>query len=227
MLHRDLLQSRHTPQLATVCLEGHFILERDCIAAAEPLQDIRIGIGRRGTTFLGSTTGTVEWIREIESEDLAHRLADKRARHLQRSLLLPFEDKLHLPGNARKRMLQIDDTRNDRPLSIDDRPALGVRDQRLHRRDRHTSRDSGLLVNELGAACMRGDVFDDLLDIQRHHHIAIGLARGPGFLARDLHALLDRPGVVGKDLRIDTILQRRDDRAAVGIVLRVRRKDDH
>ena len=59
----------------------------------------------------------------------------------------------------------------------------------------------------------------------REHQLYAAGAVGPGLLRRDLHGRLPVVGIVRDDLRVDAVLQRRDDVAAVGVVLRVRGVD--
>ena len=68
---------------------------------------------------------------------------------------------------------------------------------------------------------------DDLLHVVGQVHGDVADRAGPRLLAHDGHLGLDVERVVRADLAAEAILQRRDDAAAVGVVLRVGAGDQH
>ena len=80
-------------------------------------------------------------------------------------------------------------------------------------------------TNSLGAR-REGDLLDELAEERRDLDRRLAVALDPGLLRRDLRGRLHVVGVVRQDLRGDPVLQRRDDVAAVRVVLRVGGEDE-
>src|SRR6185312_14201329 len=92
--------------------------------------------------------------------------------------------------------------------------------------DAHTDGDAGALRDIVRAARQMGQLRDDLLDEARNGDFdPIGGIDGP-LLLHDLDLDLGRFRVMGANLRPVAVLQRGDDAAAVGVVLRVGGGDD-
>ncbi len=105
-------------------------------------------------------------------------------------------------------------------------PPLEIRHEDLDRGDRHARRNSRGLVDEFARARDEGDFLDELAEEVGDLDAGLLVALGPRFLRRDLRGGLHVVGVVRPDLGGDPVLQRRDDVAAVGVVLGVGREHE-
>ena len=72
---------------------------------------------------------------------------------------------------------------------------------------------------------MVGDFGDDFLHPARHVDAVVAHVQRRGFLLHDVDFVVDGVRIVGADLRPVAILQRRDDAAAIGVVLWIRGGD--
>ena len=103
------------------------------------------------------------------------------------------------------------------------RPSFGVGDDVLHRRDRQPLADAGPLVDAAILSRLKRDLLDDFGDERRESRCGAPSPRvEPGFLRGDRHGVGPGNRIVRPDLGADAILERRDDLAAGGVVLRVR-----
>ena len=94
--------------------------------------------------------------------------------------------------------------------------------------DRDPDAHAGSLADLRRATGQVGQLGDELLHERRDDHgrrPLLGL-EAVLLLADDRHLVVERPRVVGPDLRPEAVLERRDDPAARGVVLRVGRGDD-
>ena len=107
-----------------------------------------------------------------------------------------------------------------------DRAALGVGQQALVVGDGGADGDAGALVDVGAAAREPADLGDDLLHVLRHGDLEVVVLEAHALLVHDADLVLDRARVVGADLDAVAVLQRRDDAAAVGVVLRVGARDE-
>ena len=101
-----------------------------------------------------------------------------------------------------------------------------VGDERLVVGDRGAHGNPGALVHVRRAAREAGDLGDDLLHVARDPQLAPGRADVDALLGDDVQFLVDVARVVRADVRAVAVLERGDDAAAVGVVLRVGRRHD-
>ena len=99
-----------------------------------------------------------------------------------------------------------------------------VGDDVLQQRDGHARRHARLLVHELAAAGLERHILDQLAKVLGDHDAGVAIAALPRLLPGDRQGVLHVGRVVVDDLRVDAVLQRRDDVAAVGVVLGVGRE---
>ncbi len=161
------------------------------------------------------------WRGQITAEGALDRLADNLAGDQHGAFLLAFVDQLHLAGHGGQRRVQIREPRVDHRFAQTGGAPLHVAEHVLQQRDRHARRHAGLLVHELALARLEGHLLYQLLEIARHAQLVVAVAIGPRLLRRDRQGVLQPIRIVGDDLRVDAVLERRDDVAAVGVVLRV------
>ena len=109
-------------------------------------------------------------------------------------------------------------------LAVDERAALGRRHQVFERRARQPRRHARLLVHVLARARLERHLLHDLAEDVRHGYAHGPAALGPRLLPGDRHAGLDLARVVRQDLGVDAVFERRDDGAAVRVVLGVGRE---
>ena len=93
--------------------------------------------------------------------------------------------------------------------------------------DRHPDADARPLADLGRAPGEVGQLGDELLHEAGHddHGQAVLDREAVLLLADDRHLVVERPGIVGPDLRPEPVLERGDDPAARGVVLRVGRGD--
>src|SRR5438034_10080599 len=65
-----------------------------------------------------------------------------------------------------------------------------------------------------------------VVEIRRPVDLLAGIAPYPGFLRRDGHSFFDGGGIMRANFRTDAVLERRDDFAARGVILRIRRENE-
>ena len=137
------------------------------------------------------------------------------------SSTLPTVEAMTAPevGHARRR----------ERLAQPDRALERGRFEDLGVRDGHADADAAALADVGGATGEVGQLGDELLHERRHDHGRDRRRSGSKrvrLLADDRHLVLERPRVVGPDLRPEAVLERRDDPAAARVVLGVGRRDD-
>ena len=112
-------------------------------------------------------------------------------------------------------------------LAEADRPLERGRLEHLGIRDRDPDAHPRPLADLRGAAGKVGQLGDELLHERRDDHGRSPLLRLEAMLllADDRHLVFEGARVVGPDLRPEAVLERRDDPAARGVVLRVGRGD--
>jgi hypothetical protein len=154
-------------------------------------------------------------------EHVEHRALHELAEDL---VLAGVAEALHLDlaaGGGHDRA-EVADPRGGHRLSEADGPLERAGEQVLVVADRHPHRDPGALADLGGAPGQVGDLGHQLL----HElgaaglHARVGVGRPLRLHDRDL--VLDLARVVGADLGAEAVLERGDDAAAVGVVLRVR-----
>ena len=123
---------------------------------------------------------------------------------------------------------QVRHARRGHGLAETDRPPerCGLEDLRVG--DGDPDAHAGPLA-DLGRATRQvGQLGEHLVHERRHRDRRLAVARLEPLLllADDRQLVVERPRVVGPDLRPETILERRDDPAAARVVLRVGRRDD-
>ena len=85
-----------------------------------------------------------------------------------------------------------------------------------------------MFVDALVVARFESNLFNRFAnEVGNHQTILQAVARGPGFLSGDLDAQLNLFRIVRHDFGADAILQRRNNLAARGVILRVRREHQH
>ena len=154
----------------------------------------------------------------------ANQLAPDHLGALQLALVFHLE----LARDRRQRCVDVGDARDRAVLAVDERAALGIRDDVLHRRDGQALADARALVDAAILPRLERDLLDDFRDEGRHVRFrAVVVAREPRLLRGDRHRVAAAGGVVRANLGADAVLQRRDDLAARRVVLRVRRERHH
>ena len=237
-------QPRHPPESADVLLGGQIVRGVHGLPLREPAHDGLIdGVGlvrfrplralclpRSPGAPLTAARAAIARAhvrrRQVAAEGALDRLADDLAGHQHRALLLALVDQLHLAGHGGQRRVQVGQARVDHRLAQAGGAPLHVAEHVLQQRDRHARRHAGLLVHELALARLERHLLDQLLEVARYPQLAVAVAVRPRLLRRDRHGVLHAVRVVGDDLRVDAVLERRDDVAAVGVVLGIGGEDE-
>ncbi len=122
---------------------------------------------------------------------------------------------------------EVRDARRADRLAEADRPLERGRLEHLGIGDRDADADPGSLADLGRAPGEVGQLGDQLLHERRHDNgrDAILGREAVLLLADDGHLVLERPRVVGPDLRPEAVLERRDDPATRGVVLGIGRGD--
>src|SRR5664280_2261166 len=155
--------------------------------------------------------------------ELPHSLSGRHAQQMVEDvafapLLAGLE--LDLASQHVDRALEVDDPRDSLVLAPDGRPVARCRRDRLGAGDRDACRDTRALVDGRRLAELSREPGQDLEQRLGQIGDEVGLLRDHG------HLVLELQGVVRTDLRAEPVLQRRDDAAAVRVVLGVGRRDD-
>ena len=116
--------------------------------------------------------------------------------------------------------LEVDGSRHPDFFVLTRRAVQRGRGDRLRAGDREPRGHAGTLIDGIRLAKIAGEPRQHLEQVRGDGGDEVGL------LADDRDLLLDRLRVVGADLRAEAVLQRRDDAAAVGVVLGVGGGDD-
>src|SRR2546425_11389932 len=153
-----------------------------------------------------------------------------------RALEEPFDDalfarladrlELDLAGRAGDDRRQIREARDDHGLAEPQRALERRRDEVLVVRDRDADGHAGALRDLRAAAGELGDLAKDLAHVRRRDDLQLLVDELHPLLLHDVELYRQLLRVVGADLGAETVLQRRDDPAAVGVILWVRGRDD-
>ncbi len=223
-------EPRHARELGLVVGERHLVREAHGVAGGKPGEDRGIrarfvagaaGSWRSGTAGSpGPASGLALELGKAAFEELLDRRSDQPACHDFWTLLLALVDHFELAGKGRQQRRKVAEAGVDRTVAGHEGAALEIRGQELDRRDRHARRDPRGLVDELALPGCDRDLLDQQARLRREHDRRI-VAFGPRLLGGDLGSERRARWIVGEDLRGDPVAQRGDDRAAVGVVLRV------
>src|SRR6202171_5772099 len=162
---------------------------------------------------------------EMAPEDVEHRRLDDLFQHRLVVALFPGLH-LELAGARRNDGGQVGDARHGLGLAGPQRAARGVRREILVIGDRDPHADPGALVDFWAAPRQLRHLGNDLLHEVGHGNRELPVLEIGALLLHDPDFVVDVARVVRPDLRPETVLQRRDDAAAVGVVLRVGAGDD-
>ena len=127
---------------------------------------------------------------------------------------------LQLPAQHVDHGAQVDNPRHRLVLAEQCAAMTCRRGHRLGSGDGEACRHTGALIHRARFAEITGEAGDDLQQVLGH------LRREMGLLADDTNLGIELTGIVGADLGAEAILERGDDAAAVGVVLRVGASDD-
>src|SRR5256886_8591630 len=163
---------------------------------------------------------------EMFAENAANSGANQFAGDGVGALEFAFVFEFHLAGDGGKGRVNIGDARDHGFLAVARGALLGAADEALQSGDRQTLADARAAVHALVFARLKSDLFHDLAEIRRHVDLLAGIAPYPGFLRRDGHSFFDGGGIMRANFRTDAVLERRDDFAARGVILRIRREND-
>jgi hypothetical protein len=125
---------------------------------------------------------------------------------------------LDLAGEGRDDVGEVADARDDAVFASDDGAPQGIGEHRFVVGDGGADTDAGALVDIGAAAGEPADLGDDLLHVLRDGDVEVGRHRMVLRL-HDVDLVFDAGRVVGAHLGAVAVLQRRDDAAAVGVVL--------
>ena len=141
---------------------------------------------------------------------------------LQGLLLLALlaDVELDLAAQGRHHAGEVADARDRVVLAREGRPSHGRAGEGLDAGDGEPGGHAAALVDGRGLAHLAGEAGDDVEQVAGHDRVDARL------LPDELGLGLEADGVVGADLGAEAVLQRGDDPAAVGVVLRVRAGDD-
>ena len=162
--------------------------------------------------------------REVAAEDVVARGAHQLLEHRAVVAVLPGLE-LDLARGGRGQRGQVADARHRLALPGAQRPAQRAGGEVLVVRGGQPDRDAAALIDLRMAARDMRELGDDLLheagDGDRDRHVVERHA----LLLGDGDLVVEGARVVGADLRAEAVLERRDDAAAVGVVLGVRGRD--
>ena len=159
-------------------------------------------------------------------EHLEHRRLDDAVEHLRLAAVVERLD-LDLARRRRGERVEVGDARHDLALAVRER-APRPRWRRASRSSRSTSRadtpERWFTCGERRASWLISATISVMNSGTRHLQ-PLGVER-PRLLLDDRHLELGLERVVRADLRAEAVLERRDDAAAVRVVLGVRRRDE-
>ena len=207
-------QAGHTVQLLAVELVGTVVEQLHRLAGAKesPQRPVRVAL----LLLVGPLR-----IGEKLEEQLLDGLAQQGHSHLIGAFLLTLIDKLHLARDGRHHTPEVSDAGNSRRLAIEQHAPLGGAGEVFVARNGQAGRYAALFIYQFTLAGRESQLLQQHLQQHRHLHLTLLLGTEPGFLQGDFAGNLDILGVVRKDLTFNTILQGRNDRPPVGIVLRI------
>ena len=161
------------------------------------------------------------------AEGLRGRLPQQVLEDLQLALVVRIGagvGELDLAAAGRDDARQVDDAGHRPGLPGDGGPADGGGGDRLQPGDGEPGADAGALVDVAGLADQPGEAGDDLGQVLGDDRVLEGAVTGPG----DVRLLVQQPDLVGELERVvgahlgaEAVLERRDDPAAVRVVLGV------
>src|SRR6266849_446900 len=158
-------------------------------------------------------------IGEVFAEDAADGGANEFAGDGIRAFEFAFVFEFHFSGDGGEGGVNVGDASDDGLFAVASCALLGAADEAFEGGDGKTLADAGAAVDALVFASLEGDFFHDLAEIGRDVDLLAGIAAHPGFLRRDSHTFFDAGGIVGANLRADTVFQWRDDFSARGVIL--------
>ena len=140
-----------------------------------------------------------------------------------RADLLAFVFQFHLAGHRGDRRVNVGNARPDHFFASQQRAAFSVGNNRFHHRNWQPLRDPGMFVDALIFARFKCDLFDCFANkIGNQQAILETVARGPGFLSRDLDTQADLFRIMRHDFGANAVFERRDDLAARGVIFGIR-----
>src|SRR6266849_5065132 len=155
------------------------------------------------------------------AEDAADGGANKFPRDSVRALELAFVLEFELAGYGRECGINVRHARKGILFADAGGALLGVADDALQRGDGQALAYAGAAVYALVVTRLESNFLYDLAQVRGHFNLAPRVARDPGFLLGDGHSFVEGRWVMRANLRADAILQRSDDFAASGVVLRI------
>src|ERR1019366_1493932 len=150
--------------------------------------------------------------------------ANDLAHHVVGALQFAFVFQFEFAGHRGQGGINVANARDHQLLARANRPPLGIGDDVFRGADGQPLAHSGALIDALIFASDESN----LLDYLAHEFWNLQLqaiARRPRFLRGDGNAFFDGRRIVRADLRADAVLQRRNDFAARGVILRVGAED--
>ena len=106
----------------------------------------------------------LKWPLEGVTKSHQNGLLDQVSGYRIRTFQFPFVLELDFSGDRRNGCIDVADTRYDRGIAGQNRPALRIADNVLQTRYRQALAYSGALINPLVCSCFEGDAFNDLFD---------------------------------------------------------------
>ena len=166
--------------------------------------------------------------RHLPTERREHRLRDEALDDPLFGGLVADGLELDLADGRGDDGAEIRDSWRTDGLAQADRPPERCRLEHLRVRHRDPDADAGALADLRRPAGEMGQLRQQLVDERRHDDGRLALAGLESLLllVDDRELVIERPRIVGPDLRPEPILDRRDDPAATRVVLRVGRRDD-
>src|SRR5262249_29157024 len=156
----------------------------------------------------------------------AEHAADSGTNQLSRNgvgaLELAFVFQFEFAGDRRKRGIDVRDASDAALFTVAGGALFGVADNAFQRGDGQPLAHAGASVHALVFARLKGDLFDYFAKIVADFDATTGIPAGPGLLPGDGHTFGYGGRVVCANFGTDPVLQRCDDLAARGVVLRIR-----
>jgi len=153
--------------------------------------------------------------------DLEDGAVDQAVDQVPVLLVLAHVLELDLAGHRGEHGRQVGEARDDLALAGADGTLLGVREQALVVVDGDAHAHARGLVDLVRAARLEGELGDDLLDEERYADLAHAAIEHRHLLLHDGDLVGERARVVGPDLDVEPVLQRRDDPPPARVVFGV------
>src|SRR5208283_2198154 len=170
---------------------------------------------------------------QISIERLRDGAADQLAAHIIRAFHLAFVLQFELARDRWQRRVDVADPWHNQFFVMRQGAPLGIRYHVLDRRDRQPLAHTRALVDLLVVARRKRYALDHFLHILRNMQTgavtvipAFVISIEPGLLHGNRDPFFHRRWIMRANLRPDAILQRRNDLAACGVVLRIRAEYD-